>query len=169
MLPSARTVAFTAPQAHGGDGRCGVTVLDFSQGSVEVSIERPRGLISHDLASIKGNGRYQFLRDMPPSPPPQPQQTRIGSAVARAERRYRCPTLALPNAAGVHSRLVTLLVGFDATVLEQPPTVHTWLIHLKCAARTAKREDSQAQSKIVGLAFQSGSRPSSSNCRLHSA
>jgi hypothetical protein len=23
-----------------------------------------------DLAAIKGHGRYQFLRDMPPSPPP---------------------------------------------------------------------------------------------------
>ena len=64
-------VAFAAPQAHGGDGRCGLTVLDFSQGNVEVTVERPRGLISHDLAAIKGNGRYQFLRDMPPSPPPQ--------------------------------------------------------------------------------------------------
>jgi hypothetical protein len=47
-------VAFAAPQAHGGDGRCGVTVLDFSQNSVEASIERPYGLISHDLAAIKG-------------------------------------------------------------------------------------------------------------------
>jgi hypothetical protein len=28
------------------------------------------GLVSHDLAVIKGHGRYQFLRDMPPSPPP---------------------------------------------------------------------------------------------------
>ncbi len=63
-------VAFAAPQAHGGDGRCGITVLDFSQNSAEVTIERPRELISHDLAAIKGHGRYQFLRDMPPSPPP---------------------------------------------------------------------------------------------------
>jgi 3',5'-cyclic AMP phosphodiesterase CpdA len=62
-------VAFAAPQALGGDGRCGVTVLDFSQNSVEVRIERPRGLISHDLAAIKGHGRYPFLRDMPPCPP----------------------------------------------------------------------------------------------------
>jgi 3',5'-cyclic AMP phosphodiesterase CpdA len=63
-------VAFAAPRAYGGDGRCGVTVLDFSQDAVEVAIERPRGLISHDLATIKGHGRYRFLRDMPPSPPP---------------------------------------------------------------------------------------------------
>jgi 3',5'-cyclic AMP phosphodiesterase CpdA len=63
-------VAFAAAQARGGDGRCGVTVLDFSQNNVEVTIERPRELVSHDLAAIKGHGRYQFLRDMPPSPPP---------------------------------------------------------------------------------------------------
>ena len=64
-------VAFAAAQALGGDGRCGVTVLDFSEDDVEVAIERPRGMISHDLDAIKGHGRYQFLRDMPPSPPPQ--------------------------------------------------------------------------------------------------
>jgi 3',5'-cyclic AMP phosphodiesterase CpdA len=63
-------VAFAASQAHGGDASCGVAVLDFSQNSVEITIERPRGLVSHDLAAIKGHGRYQFLRDMPPSPPP---------------------------------------------------------------------------------------------------
>ena len=51
-------VAFAAPQAHGGDGRCGLAVLDFSQNGVEVTIERPHGLISHDLAAIKGHGRY---------------------------------------------------------------------------------------------------------------
>jgi 3',5'-cyclic AMP phosphodiesterase CpdA len=63
-------VAFAGAHDYGGDGRCGVTVLDFSQDSVEVTIERPRGLVSHDLAAIKGHGRYQFLRDMPPAPPP---------------------------------------------------------------------------------------------------
>ncbi len=64
-------VAFAAPQAHGGDGRCSITVLDFSQDSVQVTVERPRGLVSHDLAVIKGHGRYEFLRDMPPFPPPR--------------------------------------------------------------------------------------------------
>jgi 3',5'-cyclic AMP phosphodiesterase CpdA len=63
-------VAFAGPQPHGGDGRCGVTVLDFSDNDVEVTIQRPRGLVSHDLAAIKGHGRYPFLRDMPPCPPP---------------------------------------------------------------------------------------------------
>jgi 3',5'-cyclic AMP phosphodiesterase CpdA len=63
-------VAFTAPQALGGDGQCGIAVLDFSRDGVEVTIERPHGLISHALAAITGYGRYRFLRDMPPSPPP---------------------------------------------------------------------------------------------------
>ena len=73
-------VAFAAPQAHGGDGRCGVTVLDFSHNSVEVTIERPPGLVSHDLAAIKGHGRYQFLRDMPPSPPPHAGRRGLAAA-----------------------------------------------------------------------------------------
>jgi 3',5'-cyclic AMP phosphodiesterase CpdA len=63
-------VAFAAPQALGGNDRCGVAILDFSEDAIEVAIERPRGLISHDLAAIKGNGRYKFLRDMPACPPP---------------------------------------------------------------------------------------------------
>ena len=48
----------------------GFAVLDFSPGDVEVTIERPPGLVTHDLAAIKGHGRYPFLRDMPPCPPP---------------------------------------------------------------------------------------------------
>jgi len=64
-------VAFAGSQEHGGDTGCGVTVLDVSEGHVEVAIERPHGLVSHDLAAIKGHGRYQFLRDMPPCPPPR--------------------------------------------------------------------------------------------------
>ncbi len=63
-------VTFVAPQVVGGDARCGMTVLDFSPDTIEVTIERPRGLIPHDLAAIKEHGRYQFLRDMPPCPPP---------------------------------------------------------------------------------------------------
>ena len=63
-------VAFAGAQQHGGDIRCGLTVLDFFADGVEVTIERPDGLVSHDLDAIKGHGRYQFLRDMPPSPPP---------------------------------------------------------------------------------------------------
>jgi 3',5'-cyclic AMP phosphodiesterase CpdA len=63
-------VAFAASQPFGGDARCGITFLDFSSNGVGIEVERPRGLVSHDLAAIKGYGRYQFLRDMPPCPPP---------------------------------------------------------------------------------------------------
>jgi 3',5'-cyclic AMP phosphodiesterase CpdA len=63
-------VSFAAPQLLGGDPRCGFTVLDFSRDGVDVAIQRPEALVSHSLAAIKGYGRYQFLRDMPASPPP---------------------------------------------------------------------------------------------------
>jgi len=79
-------VAFAAPQAYGGDGRCGVGVLDFSQDSVEITIERPHGLVSHALAAIKGHGRYQFLRDMPPSPPPHAGRRGLAAAPRQDKR-----------------------------------------------------------------------------------
>jgi 3',5'-cyclic AMP phosphodiesterase CpdA len=63
-------VAFAASQPLGGDARCGLVVLDCTGDRVAVAVARPAGLVSHDLAAIKGNGRYSFLRDMPPSPPP---------------------------------------------------------------------------------------------------
>jgi len=47
-------VAFAAPQGHGGDGRCGLALLNFSQNSVAITLERPRCLVSHDLAAVKG-------------------------------------------------------------------------------------------------------------------
>jgi 3',5'-cyclic AMP phosphodiesterase CpdA len=64
-------VAFAGPQPLGGDDRCGLTILDFSPTDVDIAVERPHGLVSHDLSAIKGHGRYEFLRDMPPCPPPQ--------------------------------------------------------------------------------------------------
>jgi 3',5'-cyclic AMP phosphodiesterase CpdA len=62
-------VAFAAPRPLGGLRRCGVTSFEFSDGGVDVKVEYPEGLISHDLSAIKQNGRYAFLRDMPPCPP----------------------------------------------------------------------------------------------------
>jgi len=66
----APATAFAAPQALGGDARCGLTILEFSHDAVDITVERPHGLIAHDLAAIKGHGRYRFLRDVPPHPPP---------------------------------------------------------------------------------------------------
>ena len=65
-------VAFASSQPLGGEQRCGITVVDLASSGIDITIERPRGLVSHDLAAIKGYGRYQFLRDMPPSPPSLP-------------------------------------------------------------------------------------------------
>jgi 3',5'-cyclic AMP phosphodiesterase CpdA len=65
----APSTAFAAPHDNGGDGRCGLLVLEFSPEAVLVTLERPPGLVSHDLAQIKGYGRYRFLRDMPHCPP----------------------------------------------------------------------------------------------------
>jgi 3',5'-cyclic AMP phosphodiesterase CpdA len=64
----APAVAFAGARPLGGDAACGILALDFSADHVEVTLMRPDGLVSHDLAAIKG--AYRFLRDMPPSPPP---------------------------------------------------------------------------------------------------
>ena len=61
-------IAFAGDPAAGGDTRCGLVVLDFSDGGVAVTVERPPGLVSHDLRAIRGD--YAFLRDMPSCPPP---------------------------------------------------------------------------------------------------
>jgi 3',5'-cyclic AMP phosphodiesterase CpdA len=67
----APAVAFAAPELrHGGTAGCGLLVLDFSRDGIDVRVEKPDGLVSHHLDAIKGHGRYKFLRDMPPCPPP---------------------------------------------------------------------------------------------------
>jgi hypothetical protein len=63
-------VAFVTSHPLGGDPRSGVTVLDFDGDEVRAQIEYPLGMVSHELDAIKGHGRYAFLRDMPPWPPP---------------------------------------------------------------------------------------------------
>jgi 3',5'-cyclic AMP phosphodiesterase CpdA len=62
-------VAFVAPIPLGGQRNCGLAILDFNTDAVDIRIEYPIGLVSHDLDVIKGRGRYAFLRDMPPCPP----------------------------------------------------------------------------------------------------
>lgn len=65
-LPS---LAFAGSHGVPGDSACGFVVLDFAGDAVGVETHVPPGLISHDLAAIKGHGRYRFLREMPPCPP----------------------------------------------------------------------------------------------------
>lgn len=66
----APAVAFAASAFLGGDTRCGLLTLDFEGRDVQVTVERPAGLVSYDLDGIKGHGQYRFLRNMPPCPPP---------------------------------------------------------------------------------------------------
>jgi 3',5'-cyclic AMP phosphodiesterase CpdA len=67
----APAAAFAGHAILGADTEVGALVLDFSDAKyVMVEPLRPSGLVTHDLAAIKGNGRYAFLRDMPACPPP---------------------------------------------------------------------------------------------------
>ncbi|TCR61231.1 metallophosphoesterase [Bosea sp. BK604] len=63
------STAFAGERGLEGDARCGFAVLDFDGDHVGVEIIRPEGLISHNLAAIKQDGRYRFLREMPACPP----------------------------------------------------------------------------------------------------
>jgi 3',5'-cyclic AMP phosphodiesterase CpdA len=55
--------------ALGGEPRLGAAILDFSTDEVDVTELPVPGLVTHDLAALKGHGQYAFLRDMPPCPP----------------------------------------------------------------------------------------------------
>ena len=48
----------------------GLMLMEFAGDEVHVTGHGPAGLVTHDLAAIKEHGRYPFLRDMPPAPPP---------------------------------------------------------------------------------------------------
>lgn len=61
--------SFLGAGGHGGLPSVGAVLLDLS-GAAAVATDLPvEGLVPHDLAAIKGHGRYAFLRDMPPCPP----------------------------------------------------------------------------------------------------
>lgn len=65
----APSTAFMASRDLRGDKRPGLLTIDFAGEEPVIVPVRPEGLAAHDLDQIKGNGRYKFLRDMPPSPP----------------------------------------------------------------------------------------------------
>ena len=73
-------VAFAATISLGGQRNCGLAIFDFSTGDVDIRIEYPAGLVSHDLDVIKQRGRYAFLRDMPPCPPTLDGVTKMNHA-----------------------------------------------------------------------------------------
>ncbi|MBU8545420.1 MULTISPECIES: metallophosphoesterase family protein [Roseomonadaceae] len=66
-------LAFLGSASHGGTPAIGALAVDFS-GPEAVVTELPMpGAVAHDLAVLKEHGRYKFLRDMPPCPPPAEQ------------------------------------------------------------------------------------------------
>ncbi len=65
----APSTAFMPSQSLGGDRRPGMLAIDFAGPAPVIELLRPTGMAELDLATIKGHGRYKFLRDMPPCPP----------------------------------------------------------------------------------------------------
>jgi hypothetical protein len=63
-------VAFLGAGGHGGAPAVGALTIDFG-GTEAVVSELPieGGLTPHSLEAIKQQGRWKFLRDMPPCPP----------------------------------------------------------------------------------------------------
>jgi 3',5'-cyclic AMP phosphodiesterase CpdA len=47
----------------------GMLAIELDGEAVRVDLVEVPGLVSYDLAAIKGHGRYAYLRDMPPCPP----------------------------------------------------------------------------------------------------
>jgi 3',5'-cyclic AMP phosphodiesterase CpdA len=63
-------IAFLGSATHGGLPAVGAVTVDFAGPEAVVAPLPMVPLAQHDLAAIKQHGRYKFLRDMPPCPPP---------------------------------------------------------------------------------------------------
>jgi 3',5'-cyclic AMP phosphodiesterase CpdA len=48
----------------------GILSVDLDDDGARIQMIDIPGLVAHDLAELKGNGRYKYLRDMPACPPP---------------------------------------------------------------------------------------------------
>lgn len=62
-------LAFLGAGGSGATPMIAALSLDLATETAEAALHHLPGLVAHDLAAIKGNGRYAFLRDMPPAPP----------------------------------------------------------------------------------------------------
>ena len=49
----------------------GILCIELDDNGVRVEAIDVPGLVAHDLAELKGHGRYKYLRDMPACPPPR--------------------------------------------------------------------------------------------------
>jgi predicted phosphodiesterase len=121
--------AFGAPRDLGGDPRCGVTLFDFGEGGVEVKVHYPEGLVTHDLAAIKGHGQYAFLRDMPPAPP----EVRVAEdtdfmtpdrgPVRHSTRKQLSQVISIPGGSRAMTPSRTIQVASTS-----PPVLAWWMI-----------------------------------------
>jgi 3',5'-cyclic AMP phosphodiesterase CpdA len=62
-------LAFLGAGNHGGQPEVGAVTIDFAEAEAVVAELPMPGAAPHDLAALKGHGRYRFLRDMPERPP----------------------------------------------------------------------------------------------------
>ncbi|WP_439595855.1 metallophosphoesterase family protein [Falsiroseomonas sp.] len=74
-------LAFLGSASHGGTPAVGAVTVDFSGPEALVAELLLPGAVPHDLAALKGHGRYKFLRDMPPCPP-EAERSVLGDAAA---------------------------------------------------------------------------------------
>ena len=58
------------PADAAADNVLGILSVELGSDGVQVELVDVPGLVPHDLAALKGHGRYKYLRDMPPCPPP---------------------------------------------------------------------------------------------------
>jgi 3',5'-cyclic AMP phosphodiesterase CpdA len=57
------------PADAAADNVLGILSVEVGDGGVRVELVDVPGLVPHDLAALKGHGRYKYLRDMPVCPP----------------------------------------------------------------------------------------------------
>lgn len=57
------------PADASADNIVGILSIEVGNDGVHVELVDVPGLVAHDLAQLKGHGRYKYLRDMPACPP----------------------------------------------------------------------------------------------------
>ena len=65
----APSTAFIGGENLGGRAICGFLLIELAERNATVELLRPAGLVDINLQTLKQNGRYAFLRDMPPCRP----------------------------------------------------------------------------------------------------
>jgi hypothetical protein len=58
------------PADQAASNTLGILSVEVGDSGAHVELIDVPGLVAHDLAELKGHGRYKYLRDMPACPPP---------------------------------------------------------------------------------------------------